>query len=133
MKKIIYLLLCISIIFGACKKEDDTGNSGNPATSIVGTWDWDLVIEEWSWTIENGGMIIYDSSWSWIADPDKSEDWHAGYWEFTNNGLFSLTDDSATHPLGQYVVSGNQITLLFDSSEPNWPGTIITLDETKLI
>jgi len=45
MKKLLYTLLAVSIIFSACKKEDEepnnTGNNntGNNTTSIVGIWD----------------------------------------------------------------------------------------------
>ena len=38
MKKSLYLLICITLIFSSCKKEDDSTNSGNTnntSTSIV--------------------------------------------------------------------------------------------------
>ena len=44
MKKLLYTFLAVSIIFSACKKEDDSPNSGrnsgsnNTSGSIIGTW-----------------------------------------------------------------------------------------------
>jgi len=47
MKKLLYLLICLPLIFSSCKKEDDSPNSGsngstnNTSASILGTWEID--------------------------------------------------------------------------------------------
>ena len=52
MKKLLYTLLAVSIIFSACKKEDEeptnTGNNntGNNTTSIIGAWTINTLILE---------------------------------------------------------------------------------------
>jgi len=42
MKKLLYILICLPLIFSSCKKEDDSPNSGstnNTSASIIGTWE----------------------------------------------------------------------------------------------
>ena len=57
MKKLLYTLLAVSLIFSACKKEDEeptnsgnnnTGNNntGNNTTSIIGAWTINTLILE---------------------------------------------------------------------------------------
>jgi hypothetical protein len=47
MKKLLYTLLAVSIIFSACKKEDEEPtNSGNNNTSIIGAWTINTVVLE---------------------------------------------------------------------------------------
>ena len=47
MKKLLYTLLAVSIIFTACKKEDEEPtNPGNNNTSIIGAWTINTLILE---------------------------------------------------------------------------------------
>jgi len=43
MKKLLYILICLPLIFSSCKKEDDSPNSSdstnNSSASILGTWE----------------------------------------------------------------------------------------------
>ena len=42
MKNILYLLICLPLIFSSCKKEDDSpisGSTNNTSGSFVGSWD----------------------------------------------------------------------------------------------
>lgn len=36
MKKLLLILLCLPLLFTACKKEEE----GNPSFSLVGNWNW---------------------------------------------------------------------------------------------
>ena len=53
MKKLLYTLLAVSIIFSACEKEDNTptnntgnNNTGSNTTSIIGAWTINTLILE---------------------------------------------------------------------------------------
>ena len=50
MKKLIYTLFAVSVIFTACKKEDEepanSGNNNNYNTSIIGAWTINTLILE---------------------------------------------------------------------------------------
>jgi len=51
MKKLLYTLLAVSIIFSACKKEDEvtptnTNNTGNTTATIIGAWTINTLISE---------------------------------------------------------------------------------------
>ena len=45
MKKLLLILLCLPLLFTACKKEDDSpnGNTNNTSASIIGSWTVDSV------------------------------------------------------------------------------------------
>jgi len=52
MKKLLYTLLAVSIIFSACKKEDEeptnsgNNNTGNTTATIIGAWTINTLILE---------------------------------------------------------------------------------------
>ena len=60
MKKLLYTLLAVSIIFSACKKEEED----NPNSPFIGYWsgyyyqeDSSTVVASWNATISSAGEI----------------------------------------------------------------------------
>ena len=110
MKKIFYSILALSIIFSACKKEEETNNN---SPSIVGSWEintFDLYSDTSNYTytaevmgfftnlefleggelIETWGQGLDTNEWVIIADSvyigEDGEDFIAKY-EITNTSL----------------------------------------------
>jgi hypothetical protein len=57
MKKLLYIFLAVSIIFAACKKEEDNNPPTSPA-SIIGGWDCTTVTIDSSVTFSYMGITI---------------------------------------------------------------------------
>ena len=143
MKKLLYLLICLPLIFSSCKKEDDSPNSGsnsgsnNTSGSIIGTWK---IIDKTS-TITTGyidpvfltEVETYTETNSGI-DPDTDE-----YWRYTDDGIFSIfsyyNDTLLNYFHLEYEKNGNEIEItdygdilltqtitLLSSSNFNWVG-----------
>jgi len=103
MKKLIYTLLAVSIIFAACKKEDD--DVVTPvAPSIVGVWTPTsaAVIA----TVTMGGMTLMDTSYTMTS---SDEDWEFTDVEFTADGQMIMDGESIP-----YSHSGNVLTITED-------------------
>ena len=96
MKKILYTLLAVSIIFAACKKEDEETNpvNTNTSNSIVGVWTPNSVTQDSSMiTIIDGqtvdeldfgdGPEIMTYSGSVTMSPEEAD--LTGTLEFTDN------------------------------------------------
>jgi hypothetical protein len=127
MKKILYTLFAVSIIFAACKKEDEETNpvNTNTSNSIVGVWTPTSVTQDSSMiTIIDGqtvdeldfgdGPEIMTYSGSVTMSPEEAD--LTGTLEFTDNGqaIFSGEGDTST-----YIYSNNVITIIDDDGESN--------------
>ena len=134
MKKLLYRLLAVSIIFSACEKENHTPNSGNTnntSSSIIGSWDVTeyLSIYDEGYFLSNGSKIITNNE-------QHTQLIGAGQyiliyqWTFFDNGYMSMysynihgeTDGDTM----SYLKSGD--ALVIDGEM----GSIITLSSSKL-
>ena len=123
MKKLLYTLLAVSIIFSACKKEDEgpTNSGNNTTTSIVGVWAPTSVVLDSSQTVTIAGEIVYDIngdvltySGSQTMTPEEAD--VPGDIELTADGL-AITDDTSSYTYLNNVLtidSAGQEILVFN-------------------
>jgi len=117
MKKLIYTLLAVSMIFTACKKEEgctdaiatnynaDAEDDDNSCIySIVGTWSPTsmAVIAN----VSMAGMTLMDTSYTMTP---SDEDWELSDFEFTADGQVIMEGESLP-----YSYSGNVLTTTED-------------------
>ena len=113
MKKIIFTLLAVSIIFAACKKEDEkpTNLGNNTTTSIVGVWTPTFVVMDSSLTTTIDGEIVYElngeaMTYSGSETMTAEEADMEGDVEFTSDGNFIIDNDTSS-----YTYSNNVLTI----------------------
>ena len=72
MKKLLYTFLAVSIIFAACKKEED--DTATPEVSIVGTWTATNVVGDSSFIVSYMGVTVdsLSSSGTITATPEMA-------------------------------------------------------------
>lgn len=122
MKKIIYLVLAVSFLFTACKKEegctdpiatnyngDAEDDDGSCTFGIVGVWTPYEVTVEANVTVTFAGATIqsFDTSYTQTALEAGIE----GNIEFTNSGTIITTNDMGALETDNYTTSGNTITI----------------------
>ena len=140
MKKLIYTLLAVSILFATCKKEDDepTGNNNNNSSaSIVGDWnltEYDYTWSEGYWTSYPDGEKVITSTETEITTPgigDTTSGIESVLWNFSSDGFLIVTA-SVDGEIGIdtliYEKDGN--ALIIDS---NTVWSIISLTSSNLI
>ena len=103
MKKLLYTFLAVSIIFAACKKEEDEVVTP-VAPSIVGTWTPTSAAV--NYTVTMGGMMLMDTSYTMTP---SDEEWEFTDVEFTADGQMIMDGESI-----QYSHSGNTLTITED-------------------
>ena len=139
MKKLLYILICLPLIFSSCKKEDDSPNSGstnNTSASIVGSWD---LTEYHGINAEgyylggypNGTKIITASEDEIILPGDTSWGLQSVTWTFSTDGYITetsfSTDGSSDVSNMSYEQNGNTLTI-----DTNDIWSIVTLSSSKL-
>ena len=144
MKKVLYTLLAVSIIFAACKKEDEavvpivisgcmdaiatnydatvTSDDGSCIYSIVGTWTPTSAAVNYNVTM--GGMILMDTSY---AMTPTDEDWEFTDVEFTADGQMIMGDTM------QYSYSGNVLTVTEDGETETNTCTVTSTDMVVIL
>ena len=140
MKKLIYTLLTVSIIFSACEKENNgpthIETNNNTSASIVGSWDvkeqQDLVNGGYYLGgYPNGNKIITYSNEVISLPGDTSWNLQSLNWTFSSEG--SLTeilidgDGDVIQNSTSYEKSGNTLTI-----DTNNIWSITTLSSSKL-
>ena len=143
MKKLLYTLLAVSIIFAACKKEEDEVVSP-VAPSIVGTWTPTSAAV--NYTVTMGGMMLMDTSYTMTP---SDEEWEFTDVEFTADGqmimdgesiqyshsgnTLTITEDGETETNSCTVTSTNMVVILNDSEEEDGMtrNSEITLNHTR--
>jgi hypothetical protein len=111
MKKLIYSLLAVSIIFAACKKEEETNNPPASA-SIVGVWTTTSVDIDTSTTVTINGVVVDSLSGSGSITMTPNEADMFEEIEFTNNGKMFVDGDTA-----DYTYSNNLLTVDFGDGD----------------
>ena len=109
MKKLLYTFLAVSIIFAACKKEED--EIVTPPSSIVGVWTPTSVVQDSSQTVTINGEIIYEMdgelltfSGSQTMTPEEAD--MQGNMEFTSDGKMLVDGDEM-----DYTYANNVLTI----------------------
>ena len=107
------MLLAVSIIFVACKKEDEEtnlGNNNNTTPSIVGVWTPTSVEKDSSLTTIidgqtvnelNGEIMTYSGTET--MTPEEAD--MTGTLEFTDNGQAITFDDTSTYSYSNNIVT----------------------------
>jgi len=125
MKKVLYTLLAVSIIFAACKKEEDEVVA--PVTpSIVGVWTPTSASGTQSMSVTVMGQIVdsFDTTFTMTsADPD----WEFTDVEFTTDG--KMYNDLDTN---SYTYSGNVLTITEDGESETQTCTVTSTSLTVI-
>ena len=121
MKKLLYTFLAVSIIFSACKKEDEEPTSNN-SHSIIGYWnsfEWSIIQNEGYWTAYPNGQKV-------ITNTQSQTD---NFWLdllFDSNGDAAGIDEDGDAIITDWIKNGD--TLLMDV----YNFTISTLNSSYL-
>ena len=117
MKKLLYTFLAVSIIFAACKKEEDEVVTP-VAPSIVGVWTPTSAAVNYNVTM--GGMMLMDTSYTMTP---TDEDWDLTDVEFTADGQRIMDGESIP-----YSHSGNTLTITEDNEIETHTCTVTSTD-----
>ena len=116
MKKLLYTFLAVSIIFAACKKEEE--EIVTPvAPSIVGVWTPTSISGTQSMSVTVMGQIVdsFDTTFTMTA----AEAGMDGDVEFTADGNMYIDGDT-----NSYSYSGNMLTVTDDEGTETNPCTV---------
>ena len=124
MKKLLYTFLAVSIIFAACKKEEDEVVTP-VAPSIVGVWTPTSVSVTESMSVTVMGQIVdsFDTTFT-EAPADIGMD---GDVEFTADG--NMYNDGDTN---SYTYSGSTLTVTEDGETETNPCTVTSTSLTVM-
>ncbi|HIG32425.1 MAG TPA: hypothetical protein EYQ09_03150 [Flavobacteriales bacterium] len=154
MKKLIYTFLAVSIIFAACKKEDEvvtppptvisgcmdaiatnynataTSDDGSCTFGIVGgAWITNSEVVDMHVIVSMGGMVVMDTSLTEIENNQDSME--TVIQKFWNNGDFNAWDNNNNLvDSGTWVQSGNTVTVTTDTVIV---GEILSVTKTNLV
>ena len=117
MKKLLYTFLAVSIIFAACKKEEDEVVTP-VAPSIVGVWTPTSAAVNYNVTM--GGMMLMDTSYTMTP---TDEEWDLTDVEFTADGQRIMDGESIP-----YSYSGNTLTITEDNEIETHTCTVTSTD-----
>lgn len=106
MKKLIYTVLAVSIIFTSCKKEEENEEVKKP--SIVGVWSPESIEVDMSSKASMGGVVFVDMDTSYTMLPGD-EEWEGGDMEYTADGK-AITDGDTS----SYTYSGNILIMSYE-------------------
>ena len=126
MKKIIYTLLAVTLVFSACKKEEE--EIVTPvAPSIVGTWTPTDVLNEYSYTVTVMGAVVEEDAGTETMT-SEDEGWEFTDVEFTADGQMISEGES-----NSYSHSGNVLTITDDEGTETHSCTVTSTSLTVII
>ena len=125
MKKLLYTFLAVSIIFSACKKEDEEPTSNN-SPSIIGAWTINTVILEsdTSATTFSPDEISFPSSLEFVSGgilyETFSNELDTNEWVIIADSLY--IGDEGEDLIAKYEVNHTNLTLVapFDENMLGW-------------
>ena len=125
MKKLIYTLLAVSILFASCKEEEIIAPA---APSIVGVWTPTSISVISSYEIVEMGEIINSFDTSYTMTP-TDEGWgFPAAIEFTTTGTVITTNEDGELETDSYTTSGSSLTFTNSDDEDTYTYTVTTTD-----
>jgi hypothetical protein len=110
MKKTLYTFLLVSIIFAACKKEEE--EIVTPVTPlIVGTWTPTDISVDYSYTVTVMGVVVEEYAGNETMTPTDEEWDFPTSVEFTTDGKMYVDDGDGDRETNSYTYSGNLLTV----------------------
>jgi hypothetical protein len=126
MKKLIYTLLAVSILFASCKEEDEVIAPAAP--SIVGVWTPTSISGISSYEVVVMGEIVDSGDTSYTMTP-TDEDWDfPAAIEFTTIGTVISTNEDGELETDSYTTSGSSLILTIDDDDDTYTYTVTTTD-----
>ena len=106
MKKLLFILLCLPLIFSSCKKEEEPTNNTN-LPSILGSWksfEWKILYNSGYWTsFPNGQKVTtYNSS--------QIENFWLDLMFLSDGTVMGIDEDGFTMP-GSWIKNGNSLII----------------------
>jgi len=134
MKKLLYTLLAVSIIFSACEKEEEEPTSNN-SPSIIGVWTINTVVLEsdTSSSIFSPEDIYFPSSLDFVSGGILYETFYneldTNEWVIISDSLY--IGDEGEDLIAKHQVTNTNLTLVapFDENMLGW--TTITINGTR--
>ena len=129
MKKLLYTLLAVSIIFASCEKKED--EVVVPPVSIVGVWTPTSMSLISSYEVVEMGLIVYSFDTTYTMTP-TDEGWDLGSeMEFTNTGTAISTNEDGEIETDSYTTSGSSLTIT--DSDGDTDNLTYTVTTTNLV
>ena len=126
MKKLIYTLLAVSIVFASCNDEDEI--IAPVAPSIVGVWTPTSISVISSFEVVAMGEIINSFDTSYTMTPTDEEWDFPAKIEFTNTGTGITTNKDGEIETDSYTTSGSSLILTIDDDEDTSTYTVTKTD-----
>jgi hypothetical protein len=129
MKKVLYTLLAVSIIFASCEKKEDEVVVA--PVSIVGVWTPTSMSLISSYEVVEMGLIVYSFDTTYTMTP-TDEEWDLGSeMEFTNTGTAISTNEDGEIETDSYTTSGSSLTITDSDGDTN--NLTYTVTTTNLV
>jgi hypothetical protein len=127
MKKLIYTLLAVSIVFASCKEEDEVIAPAAP--SIVGVWTPTSysVIFSYEAVVMEEIISSFDTTFT-MTPTDEDWDFPAAM-EFTTTGTVISTYEDGEIETDSYTTSGSSLILTIDDDDTS----TYTVTKTDLV
>ena len=141
MKKLLYTLLAVSVIFSACKKEDEeatnTGNNntGNTTATIIGAWTINTVVLEsdTSSSIYSPDEIGFPSALDFVSGgilyETFSNELDTNEWVIIADSLY--IGDGGEDGIFKHQVTNTNLTLVGPLEENMLGFTTMTINGTR--
>ena len=143
MKKVLYTLLAVSIIFSACKKEDE--EVALVAASIVGAWS--PTSAEVNYSVTMGGMTLMDTSYTttpsdigwefeditFDADGNTTMDGETSTYTYSGTELIITESDGESETVTCTVTSTDMVVIINDTEQEDGMTSTsnITINHTR--
>ena len=134
MKKLLYTLLAVSVIFSACMKEDEEFTSNN-SSSIIGAWTINTVVFEsdTSSSIYSPDEISFPSALDFVSGgilyETFSNELDTNEWVIISDSLY--IGDGGEDIIAKHQVTNTNLTLVGSFDGLLYGFTTITINGTR--